>query len=193
MAENRTAEKPTAVISSSACRHEFGFLGKRPKGTAFPDECFTCGKMLDCMAAKPEGHVTPPPEKKDTPYVVETRTSIVKPKQETVQVTVEEDEEPQAETIYTSAKTSDDEFTVENAGMVYAQWSSTVLINKESVEQWGKKVKEVEVITSAGKRAKCKVQPVQDAAVGVVQVPEKLQVNLGIKKGAIVKIKPVVK
>ncbi|NWG11176.1 hypothetical protein HXY33_05450 [Candidatus Bathyarchaeota archaeon] len=31
------------------CQHFLGFLKKRDKDTAIPDECLTCEKMIECM------------------------------------------------------------------------------------------------------------------------------------------------
>jgi len=31
------------------CQHFLGFLKKRDKGMAIPDECLTCEKMIECM------------------------------------------------------------------------------------------------------------------------------------------------
>lgn len=57
MAETELVEKSEVTISPSACKHNFGFLSKRAKGAAMPEECFTCEKMLDCMISKTK--VTP--------------------------------------------------------------------------------------------------------------------------------------
>ena len=32
------------------CKNTLGYLKKRPKNTPIPEECFTCNKMIDCMA-----------------------------------------------------------------------------------------------------------------------------------------------
>lgn len=32
------------------CKNNLGYLKKRPKNTPIPEECFTCSKMIDCMA-----------------------------------------------------------------------------------------------------------------------------------------------
>ena len=32
------------------CKNNIGFLKRRPKSTPIPEECFTCCKMIDCMA-----------------------------------------------------------------------------------------------------------------------------------------------
>jgi len=31
------------------CKHFLGYLKKRPKDAAFPDECLVCGKMIECL------------------------------------------------------------------------------------------------------------------------------------------------
>jgi len=31
------------------CKHFLGYLKKRPKDAAIPDECLTCGKMIGCL------------------------------------------------------------------------------------------------------------------------------------------------
>jgi hypothetical protein len=79
----------------------------------------------------------------------------------------------------------------EDAGVLYAQWSGTALISKETLQRWGKKVKEVMISSDKGQRLKLKVQPLEEPENGVVQLPHKVQVNLGVKKGSIVEVKPL--
>jgi len=31
------------------CKHFFGFLKRRSKGSPIPDECLTCNKMIECL------------------------------------------------------------------------------------------------------------------------------------------------
>jgi predicted RNA-binding Zn-ribbon protein involved in translation (DUF1610 family) len=31
------------------CKHFLGYLKKRPKDVPIPDECLTCGKMIECL------------------------------------------------------------------------------------------------------------------------------------------------
>jgi len=31
------------------CKHSLGYLKSRPKDTPIPDECLTCGKMIECL------------------------------------------------------------------------------------------------------------------------------------------------
>lgn len=44
--EKVKAEKETIP----GCKNTIGFLKRRPKNTPIPEECFTCNKMIDCMA-----------------------------------------------------------------------------------------------------------------------------------------------
>ena len=41
--------KTTEKDAVAGCAHYFGYLRKREKGMSFPDECLTCGKMVDCL------------------------------------------------------------------------------------------------------------------------------------------------
>jgi len=41
-----TQPKPEGVN----CQHSLGYLKKRPKETAIPEACLTCGKLIECMA-----------------------------------------------------------------------------------------------------------------------------------------------
>ena len=34
---------------NAECKHSMGYLKKRPKDTPIPDECLTCGKMVECL------------------------------------------------------------------------------------------------------------------------------------------------
>jgi DNA-directed RNA polymerase subunit RPC12/RpoP len=42
----RSSAKPEENVS---CQHFFGYLGKRPKDTAIPEDCLVCEKMIECM------------------------------------------------------------------------------------------------------------------------------------------------
>ena len=42
----KSPEKHEEKVS---CEHFFGYLGKRPKDTAIPEDCLTCEKMIECM------------------------------------------------------------------------------------------------------------------------------------------------
>jgi len=78
--------------------------------------------------------------------------------------------------------------------------SDTVRIDNETLTQWenmfeGKKVEYVEIETFDGKTAKCKVKPIKDSKYfgkGVVQIPEKMQLTLEIKKGELIRVRPII-
>ncbi len=89
--------------------------------------------------------------------------------------------------------TSDYNFQVESPGTLYNQWSGTVLISKDILESWGKKVKEVELLTKKGRITICKAHPAQNQAPNVIQVPSKIKASLRIEDGACVKVKPIEK
>ena len=36
--------------SIPGCKNSIGYLKRRPKNSPIPEECFTCSKMIDCMA-----------------------------------------------------------------------------------------------------------------------------------------------
>jgi hypothetical protein len=68
------------------------------------------------------------------------------------------------------------------------------------IEKWNelyedKTIEEADVETFSGKSVRCKIKPIKDAKLqgqGKVQIPGKLQLVLDIKKGELVRVKPVV-
>ena len=88
---------------------------------------------------------------------------------------------------------------VENLGGLLVP-SDTVRIDTEILSQWeklyeDKKIEEVEIETFDGKTTRCKVKPIKDSKYegkGVIQMPEKVQLALEIKKGELVRAKPII-
>jgi hypothetical protein len=88
---------------------------------------------------------------------------------------------------------------VENLGGLLVP-SDTVRIDSEIMSQWeglyeGKRLEEVEIETFDGKTTRCKVKPIKDSKYdgrGIIQMPEKIQLILEIKKGELVRAKPIV-
>ncbi|MDH7564588.1 MAG: hypothetical protein QHH24_06920 [Candidatus Bathyarchaeota archaeon] len=88
---------------------------------------------------------------------------------------------------------------VENLGGLLVP-SDTVRIDNEMLKQWQelypeRKVEEVEIETFDGKAVQCKVKPMNDSKYegkGIIRIPEKIQLQLEIKKGELVRVKPVV-
>jgi hypothetical protein len=88
---------------------------------------------------------------------------------------------------------------VENLGGLLVP-SDTVRIDNEILSQWeelyvDKKIVEVEVGTFDGKTTRCKVKPIKGSKYegkGIIQMPEKMQLELEIKKGELVRVKPII-
>jgi hypothetical protein len=58
-----------------------------------------------------------------------------------------------------------------------------------------REVEEVEIATFGGKSVRCKVKPIKDAkseGKGLVQIHEKMQSALEVRKGELVRVKPVI-
>ena len=193
MAETLNDEKPHILISSSTCKHKFGHLGQRPKGTAIPDECLTCEKMLDCMFSERKDEAAPQLTEQEVPEAEKAEEVAEEPEAKTAPKEPAKEIEEPSETNGSITPMADDEFVVENAGILYSQWSTTVLMNKETLQILGKKVKEVEVETETGKKMKLKIHPVEEAGSKTIMVPDKVQLILGVKKGHVVKLKPITK
>jgi hypothetical protein len=78
--------------------------------------------------------------------------------------------------------------------------SDTVRIDNTVMEQWnelyqGRSMEEADVETFGGKSVRCKIKPIKDAKLegqGKIQIPSKVQDILEIKKGELVRVKPVV-
>lgn len=139
-----------------------------------------------------------------TPLPTET-----KPKTLTVQKTMAPTSEPPIETIREETEETVEpeklhpeppinQLIVENlSGLMIP--SDTVRIDSEILSKWekiceGKKVETVTIETFNGKTLQCKVKPIKDQKYegkGIIQIPEKLQQTLEIKKGELVKAKPI--
>jgi predicted regulator of Ras-like GTPase activity (Roadblock/LC7/MglB family) len=78
--------------------------------------------------------------------------------------------------------------------------SDTARIDNSVIEKWNefyqdKTIEEADVETFGGKSVRCKIKPIKDAKLegqGKVQIPGKIQLVLDIKKGELVRVKPVV-
>jgi hypothetical protein len=44
------SKKPSTKLDTNVnCPHSLGFLKRRPKDTAIPEDCLTCERMIECM------------------------------------------------------------------------------------------------------------------------------------------------
>ena len=90
------------------------------------------------------------------------------------------------------------QFMVEDIGGLLVS-ADTVRLDKETLLQWqelyeDRNIEEVEIETFEGKSARCKIKPIKDSkqdGKGIVQIPQKIQRTLQIRKGELVKVKPI--
>jgi len=90
------------------------------------------------------------------------------------------------------------QFMVESLKGLFIK-SDTVHVDNEVLTKWRETSKDkapekVEIETFSGKTIQCKVKPIRDskhAAKGVIQMPERVLNTLEIKKGELVRVKPV--
>jgi len=175
-------EEAQETLDETKCPHHFGYLAQKPRTEKMSDECMVCSKMLECMRAQPKGEASPAQKTQEPskPDRITAKTIEEKVKEEPQELKAAKKDE---------IRRTEDEFTVENLGMMFASWSDTVRIGKKILSSLGKKVKEVEIETADGKKARCKVQPM-DEEERIIQMPGKLQSILQIKKGQFVKVRP---
>jgi len=130
---------------------------------------------------------------------LEMSKPLIEPVEETVLEEPKEtvEAETKREPLFSEIPVS--QLIVENLGGLLVP-SDTVRIDSEIMAKWeelyeGIKIEEVEVGTFDGKTMRCKVKAIKDSKYegkGVIQMPEKLQVALEIKKGELVRAKPII-
>ncbi len=129
------------------------------------------------------------------------------PENSTVEQAAEpgQEEEEQAETPHEEsmekivAEPPANQFIVEEMKGLLSP-SDTARIDNSVIEKWNefyqdKTIEEADVETFGGKSVRCKIKPIKDAKLegqGKVQIPGKIQLVLDIKKGELVRVKPVV-
>jgi len=126
--------------------------------------------------------------------------------EEPVEATVKEELEEPKKTFEPETKSKPlpseppvNQLIVENLGGLLVP-SDTVRIDNEILTQWeelyeGSKIEHVEIETFDGKATQCKVKPIKESKYegkGIIQMPEKIQLTLEIKKGELVRAKPLV-
>jgi len=78
--------------------------------------------------------------------------------------------------------------------------SDTIRVDTNIMEEWnrlyeGRTIEEADIETFGGKSARCKVKPIKESKLdgqGKIMIPNKVQLNLDVKKGELVKVKPAV-
>lgn len=111
---------------------------------------------------------------------------------------VEEEEEPEAPKQQITNLPSQ-QFIVDKLGGFMVR-SDTVQLDSDVLQRWsailnGEEIAEVDIETFSGKTARCKAKVISDQKSegrGLIRVPEKLCGSLELKKGELVRVKPVV-
>jgi len=173
------------------CKHQFGYLSRRSKEEEIPEECLLCEKLLECMRFEPESKFLPnKPESADT--LVKSDLLV----QETETQTPDEAEISNEKSTDNAkmeplpVKSPENQFIVENLGMMYASWTNTARIDEKILSEWGGKVKEIQIETADGRIAQCRVKSMKKSKGRVIQIPDKIQTKLKIKSGETVVVKP---
>ncbi|MCL6579576.1 MAG: hypothetical protein K6T73_09370 [Candidatus Bathyarchaeota archaeon] len=157
-------------------------------------------KLLDKICPTPLKNNPPLTEKVPiTPTLRETE----EPSEDLVEETaLEESEEivkPEIKSEPLLPEAPVNQLIVENLGGLLVP-SDTVRIDNKILSEWeelyeNKTIEEVEIKTIDGKTTRCKVKPIKDSKYegkGIIQMPEKIQLALEIKKGELVRAKPIV-
>ena len=153
-------------------------------------------RLLDKINSAPLKNNTPPLE-------VDPETPVTKEFEEQTETPIEENlmEAPE-ETLETETLPSElpvNQLIIENLGGLLVP-SDTVRIDNEMLSQWKEisnstRIDQVEVETFDGKTTQCKVKPIKDSKYegkGIIRMPEKIQLNLEVRKGELVRVKPLV-
>lgn len=162
-------------------------------------------KLLEKIhpASLKSSSLVPEVEPKIEPQIPITEKFEEEPTEEIVEETVteepEESMEPEVIPEPSLPEPPVNQFIVENLGGLLIP-SDTVRIDSEILSQWeelyqGRKIEKVEVETFDGKATECKVKPIKNSKYegkGIIRIPEKMQLTLKIKKGELVRVRPIV-
>ena len=161
-------------------------------------------RLMEKISSTPLKSNSPLTETKHKPKIsmdeeLERFEPVVEPVEETVLEEPKETVEAETERKPLLSELPVSQLIVENLGGLLVP-SDTVRIDSEIMAKWeelyeGSKIEEVEVGTFDGKTMRCKVKAIKDSKYegkGVIQMPEKLQVALEIKKGELVRAKPII-
>jgi predicted regulator of Ras-like GTPase activity (Roadblock/LC7/MglB family) len=147
-----------------------------------------------------------PALKRDNPSELGTEEPTVKPEIKPTEASTEEPAEKNEEQETTEADTEKilpepqvNQFIVENIGGLFAS-SDTVRIDSKTLSQWlelyeHQRIEEVTIETFGAKSTRCKIKAVKDSKYegkGIIQIPEKVQQTLEVRKGELVRVKPII-
>jgi len=154
-------------------------------------------KLVEKISPARTNSGTDEPEEESAVEHVEEDTEELVREPETTEQEEHEEAETEPESIPPEAQVN--QFIVENLGGLLVP-GDTVRIDNDILLKWkemyeDRKIEEVEVETYGGKSTRCKLKPIKDAKYegkGVIQTPEKIQAILEIRKGELVRVKPVI-
>jgi predicted regulator of Ras-like GTPase activity (Roadblock/LC7/MglB family) len=151
-----------------------------------------------------------PPEIQDSEMRLEVEHEKIAPEQsaepaepkqpeEEAKTAEKEEEKHEESTEKIAAEPYANQFIVEDMKGLLSP-SDTVRIDSMVIEKWNelyenRKIEAADVETFGGKTVRSKVKPIKDGKLegqGKVQIPGKMQLVLDIKKGELVRVKPVV-
>jgi hypothetical protein len=157
-------------------------------------------KLLEKICPTSLKNNSPPPKiGHRTPTVKEVEESEEETDEDTVIEKPEKTAKSETKAAPLLSESAVNQLIVENLGGLLVP-SDTVRIDKEILSQWeesyeGRTIGEIEIETFDGKMARCKVKPIKDSKYegkGMIQMPEKVQLALEIKKGELVRAKPII-
>ena len=155
-------------------------------------------KLLDSLDPTPLRH-SPPPHSLKSEAKEELKIDDEGELQEEADAEEQETKEVDKEEPMPPVELPSNQLIVESFGGLLVR-SDTVQISDEIMSQWeelldGKDVEIVEVESFNGKTSQCKVKALDDSKLenkAVIRIPEKLCQTLDIKKGELVRVKPVI-
>jgi len=124
---------------------------------------------------------------------------VAEPSEEIAMEEPKETEEPEIKPEPLLPEPPVTQLLVENLGGLLVA-SDTVRVDGQILSQWEDfhergKIEEVEIETFDGKTTRCKVKPIKESKYerkGTIQMPEKIQLALEIRKGELVRVKPII-
>jgi hypothetical protein len=111
----------------------------------------------------------------------------------------EEQEEPEPNPEKILPEPQVNQFIVENIGGLFAS-PDTVRIDSKTLSQWlelyeDQGIQEVTIETFGAKSTRCKIKAIKDSKYegkGIIQIPERVQQTLEVRKGELVRVKPII-
>ncbi|MDH5634501.1 MAG: hypothetical protein OEY30_01600, partial [Candidatus Bathyarchaeota archaeon] len=156
-------------------------------------------KLLDSLDPTPLRHSPPPHSLRKSEAKEELKIDEEEELQEEADAEEQETKEVDKEEPMPPVELPSNQLIVESFGGLLVR-SDTVQISDEIMSQWeelldGKDIEIVEVESFNGKTSQCKVKALDDSKLenkAVIRIPDKLCQTLDIKKGELVRVKPVI-